>query len=81
MGTDKSYGGADMKRITTVSRKPRKCPRCGGEVCEILYGKPMCSEEEYFERYGKRVIFGGCCITGDDPEWACLDCQQEFKKK
>lgn len=48
-------------------------------TCLCLLSRPGHMIREYL--LGKRVIFGGCCITGDDPEWACLDCQQEFKKK
>jgi len=21
------------------------------------------------------VILGGCCVTGDDPAWECLNCE------
>ena len=65
-------------RTIDVIRKPRKCPHCGGEVYKILYGEPICSEEEYFERFGKHVVFGGCCITGNDPEYECVDCGMKF---
>lgn len=69
-----------MARINKVTRKPRKCPYCRGNVYRILYGEPMYSEYEYFEHFGEHVIFGGCCITGDDPEWACNECGREYKR-
>lgn len=72
---------SDDYEVIEVKRKPRKCPICGGEVFEIIHGMPMCSEEEYYRRYGKRVIFRGCGLRENDPEWACIDCKQEFKKK
>lgn len=32
------------------------------------------SEEEYFKKYHKHIIFGGCCVSEDNPEWACSKC-------
>ena len=32
------------------------------------------SEEEYFNTYHEHVIYGGCCVSEDDPEWACSKC-------
>ena len=36
------------------------------------------SEEEYFETYHEHVIYGGCCISEDDPEWQCSKCGAEI---
>lgn len=58
--------------------KPDKCPRCGAPVYRILYGLPMMSEEEYFNKYHEHVIFGGCCLTDHNPTWACSQCRAEF---
>jgi hypothetical protein len=63
------------------SRKPRKCPLCGGEVVEIMYGEPMMSEEDYFKTYHKHVVYGGCCISEDSPQWQCRICEAEMYKK
>lgn len=68
------------QNVVKVQTKPRKCPHCGGNVYRILYGEPICCEEEYFERFGEHVIFGGCCVTDNDPEWECIDCHTRFKK-
>jgi hypothetical protein len=24
------------------------------------------------------ITLGGCCISGEDPEWRCLDCRHEW---
>ncbi|MEE1420718.1 MAG: hypothetical protein UF218_03415 [Eggerthellaceae bacterium] len=24
------------------------------------------------------IVLGGCCVTGEDPEWHCNDCGCEF---
>ena len=71
----------NVDAIDEVTRKPRKCPHCGGEVYRILYGEPECDAEEYFKRYGEHVILGGCCITDNDPDWECTDCGHQFRKK
>ncbi len=64
-----------------VKRKPRKCPKCKGDVYEILFGEPICSEKEMFKRTGKHYIFYGCIISDNDPNWACSKCGQEFRKE
>lgn len=69
-----------MKRIDVISR-PHKCPRCGGEVCDILYGEPTATwEEDYLKETGHRAILGGCIITDDDPNYECAKCEQKFCK-
>lgn len=65
----------------TVKRKPCKCPECKGDVYEILYGAPMCSEEDMFKETGKHYVFGGCIITENPSKWACCKCGQEFRKE
>ena len=66
-----------MKRYES-KEKPDKCPNCGAPVYEILYGMPVMSEEEYFNTYHEHVIYGGCCISEDDPEWQCRKCGAEI---
>ncbi len=46
-----------------VSRKPCKCPKCGGKVVKIVYGEPCPELFEQAER--KEVVLGGCCINLD----------------
>ena len=63
-----------------VNRKPCKCPKCGGKVVPIVYGMPAPELYEKAER--KEVVLGGCCIHEDgDPQWACIECEQQFLKK
>ena len=57
---------------------PGKCPKCGAPVYRIIYGLPAMPEEEYFKKYHEHVIYGGCCISEDDPEWACSKCGAEI---
>jgi hypothetical protein len=59
--------------------KPTCCPKCGGEVYELLWGEPMMSEDDYFHLYGKHVIYAGCCIAfGKVPKWQCSKCGERF---
>ena len=56
-----------------------QCPTCGSSsVASILYGMPDFSDELQRELDAKRVTLGGCCITGDDPQWHCNECHEEF---
>lgn len=63
-----------MKKRFESKVKPDICPKCGAPVYRIFYGMPMMSEEEYFNTYHEHVIYGGCCVSEDDPEWACSKC-------
>jgi hypothetical protein len=57
--------------------EPRKCPKCSSEaVLKIEYGLP---DEELSKRTD--VYLGGCCITGEDPEWHCKKCRWEWGKE
>ena len=67
-----------MNPITPVSRKPSKCPHCGGKVVRIIYGEPSAETIEKVERGD--IVLGGCCIYEESPDWECLDCQQQFQK-
>lgn len=66
-----------MKRYESIEM-PDKCPKCGAPVYRILYGLPVMSEEEYFKTYHEHVVYGGCCVSEDDPEWACSKCGAEI---
>ena len=67
-----------MKKRYESKVKPDKCPKCGAPVYKILYGMPVMSEEEYFNTYHEHVIYGGCVIAEDNPEWACSKCGVEI---
>lgn len=65
--------------ILEVKRRPRKCPKCGGEICDIIYGYPTATwEEDHFRRYHHKAVLGGCCFEENDPRWVCLQCEQAF---
>ena len=55
--------------------KPEKCPQCGcTPVAEILYGFPDFSGDLEQQLDTNEIVLGGCCISGDDPEWQCPRC-------
>ena len=62
--------------VTAVTRKPRKCPQCGGKVVRILYGEPTPEAFEAAER--GEFVLGGCCINELSPDWECLGCGHQF---
>ena len=65
-------------RIIEVESNPGKCPKCGGKVVPILYGEPNeLAEQEFLKG---NIVFGGCCIEDNDPDWECLGCEQQFRK-
>ena len=65
-----------------TKRKPKKCPACSSHrITEIIYGMPEFSAKLEKDLSSGRIILGGCCITDDDPEWQCADCQMELYLK
>lgn len=60
------------------SQRPKVCKKCGGKVLEIVYGYP--SHETFEMAKRGEVILGGCCIEEDQPDMACRDCHQGYKK-
>jgi hypothetical protein len=62
--------------------KPEKCPACGSlRIVTFLYGEPAFSKELMAEINVGKVMLGGCCIAGYDPDWECLDCKAEIFQK
>lgn len=53
--------------------RPLRCPKCdSAKVVEILYGMPT---QEVFEVADRGLVaLGGCCVTGYEPSWQCLEC-------
>lgn len=71
-----------MGKILEVTARPNKCPKCGGEICDILYGEPTPTwEEDYLKETGHRAVLGGCIISEDFPDFVCAECGQEYIEK
>ncbi len=57
------------------AEQPQSCPECGKTpVATILYGMPAYSQELKRDMKAGRITLGGCCVSGDDPEWECTHC-------
>ncbi len=65
------------------SYRARKCPKCGSRnVVEILYGLPDFSDlRMQADLKSGKIVCGGCCISGNDPDYRCRDCGYEFGKE
>lgn len=61
-----------------VKRKPAKCSVCKGHVVPMAYGFP--SSETFQKADRKEVVLGGCCISGNDPDWECIECHTKYIK-
>lgn len=73
----------DSSRTTTQrierSRKPAKCPTCGGQpVARIQRGYPNFNQQLSDDLAAGKVVLGGCVVTDDDPRWKCTQCGQEI---
>ncbi|MFA6291434.1 MAG: hypothetical protein WC637_06600 [Victivallales bacterium] len=67
----------NKNRRYTASKKPSACPNCGKKtVVPIAYGYP--TQETFHKIRQGKLLSGGCCVSGDDPEWGCTDCGIEI---
>jgi len=59
---------------------PKKtCPSCNGKnIAKILWGLYDISALEE-ELDSKKIVLGGCCVTGHDPKWECTDCYHRWR--
>lgn len=70
----------ERPRIINVERKPRKCPVCGGEIVDIIYGTGDMTEPEFLLEYRCEGIMGGDIIPRRPPIWACACRCKRFRK-
>ena len=71
---------AIQTRIIDVFRKPSKCPVCGSEVVDIIYGTGDMSEIDFAMEYRRQGIMGGDNIPRRPPIWACACGCKRFRK-
>lgn len=58
----------------------KQCPQCGSsKVLDIMYGMPTMEAFEMYER--GEIKLGGCCITGEDPQYYCRECENEWARE
>ena len=56
----------------------KKCPKCGKNLIEIIYGMPSSELFEAEER--GEVILGGCEVFDDQPEYHCKNCDVDYSR-
>lgn len=62
------------------SKKKITCPFCGStNVAEILYGLPVFSDKLDEDIKRGKVVLGGCCISNNDPDNHCNNCNKDFQ--
>ncbi len=54
-------------------RVPPKCPKCGDQLREIIYG--FATEDM---SKNPNFVIGGCLIDEDPFTYRCLTCDQDF---
>ncbi len=63
-----------------MEKRPGVCPECGGEsIARYLWGLPARSEKLQRDIDEGRIVCGGCCVTGADPDWHCNDCGHDWR--
>ena len=63
----------ETNAMTKHQDQPPACPRCESDhVVPIAYGFP--GREMFEEAERGDIELGGCCVTGDDPNWICREC-------
>ena len=61
----------------SMSKKKPQCPQCDSKnIAVIEFGFPSPEMIEGSDR--GEIVLGGCCVTEDDPEWHCKDCEYEW---
>ncbi len=64
-----------------VPKKPTVCPVCQSKnIAQYLYGMPAYSDRLKKEINEGKTILGGCCISDQDPAFACMECKTDFYK-
>ena len=52
-----------------------ECPKCGvTDIAMILWGLPQMSKDLEKKVNDKKIVFGGCCVSENDPKLECNDC-------
>lgn len=67
-------------KIIDVLRKPQKCPVCGEEVVDIIYGTGDMTEVEFLMQYRREGVMGGDNIPRRPPVWECACGCRRFRK-
>ena len=60
--------------------RPNECPKCcHGPLAKIIYGLPSFNDPEFLRASAAgEITCGGCCITGMEAKWQCVNCGQKI---
>ncbi len=62
----------DDAEFAAVRREAGPCPACGAAAAlPIVYGLPVA---DAYERLADHVVFAGCCLPYDAPQFSCSRC-------
>jgi transposase len=66
----------------TLSEKNPTCPRCKKDnVALIFWGYPGDMDWYLQAIKDKEIVGGGCCVSNNDPKWACTDCYHRWGER
>jgi len=79
-GQTPKTGEAKPNQGPTPLGRRAKCPQCGSRsIAAIGFGMPSWSAELEAELASGRLVLGGCCVTGDDPDRHCNGCGHDWR--
>ncbi len=62
--------------------KIKNCPNCNSpRIAKILYGMPNYDEKLEKDLREGKIVLGGCCVTENDPDYKCTDCDLLIYRK
>ena len=55
------------------------CPKCSSkDIAKIVYGLVKIEGELEKELDQNKIILGGCCVSGNDPQFSCNNCNHRW---
>jgi hypothetical protein len=59
-----------------MPKKIKNCPNCDSpRIAKIVYGYPNYDDKMAEDISEEEIVLGGCCVTEDDPDFQCIECQ------
>ena len=63
---------AELKAEKIEEAPIKKCPVCGSRMHKVILGAP---NDDDLANTNEWVIFTGCIVRQNTPEWSCLKCE------
>ena len=55
------------------------CPKCQSDnIARYQYGMPVMDPEMERDLDKGKVVLGGCCVTDEDPDRHCNNCEYDW---